>query len=194
MVSPYTRLLSRFPFTLLLRLFMIHPKPDLPVLFPNGPSVNPIHDWASRIQELGKEVESCFVQEIKYCKCTTSQLHEFLLVRVRHQATSNDAYLAVDRSPRSSLEPIHSPTDEIIQAARISSFTVPAYDRVVVSHDGTERCVTDHQGKFDVIASMTFGQSTPPNLIYFATLADVVSAYAKYRVKQNQCYWFAFSI
>ena len=196
MALSFNRLFSHFSLTPLLRLFMDPRKPDLPDLFPNGQSVSPIHDWARRIQAAGKEVENCFVQEIKYCKCTTSQLHEFLLVRVHYNAetTTHTAYLTLDRSPESSLDSLHSSSGELAQAARISSRSVPAYDRVMVSHDGTERCVTDHQGKFDVIATMTLDRSASSSLIAFATLADVVSAHADYRVTRNQCYWFAFSI
>jgi hypothetical protein len=196
MATSFLRSLSR-AFAPFLRLFMTDPKPDdLPDLFPRAQSVSPIQDWAHRIQNLGDKAACCFVESAEYCKCTEDSLHEFLIVCIRHQPTGHKTYLAVNRSPRSSLDVPRSSSEELVHTVKmISSSPVPAFDTVTVSHDGTVECITPPKGTFDVIAAMTFAQPEPPTVIFFATLAEVVSAHQpSYQLIEHQCYWFAFSI
>jgi hypothetical protein len=195
----YPHFLSRLSLTRLLRLFMSGPRPDLPDVFPHGTTTTvAVHDWARRIQDIGTEIDCCLVQEIKYCKCIADRKeHEFLVIRIRYQAdVAHENYLTVDRCPESSPESQRSSSDEVMRGSKIaSSRPVAADDCVVLSKDGTERCVTERQGKFQVIAVMTFKPPKAPNLVTLATLFNVVSKHApNYHIKHNQCYWFAFTV
>jgi hypothetical protein len=197
MATSYLRSLFHFSFAPLFRLFMTQPRPDdLPELFPDTPSINGVYHWALRIQTLEDKADCCFVETIKYCKCTQPAYHEFLVICIRHQPTGHKAYLAINRSSSSPLDPPRTSSEELLQTARIlSSSLAPASDTVTVSHDGTAKCVIPPKGDFNVIAIMTFAQPLPPTVVYLASLAKVVSAHRpNYQIIYNQCYWHTFSI
>ncbi|EGO22557.1 hypothetical protein SERLADRAFT_473547, partial [Serpula lacrymans var. lacrymans S7.9] len=115
------------------------------ILFPEVEYVAPVGDWAHRVQAHPDSLR-CRIRKIVHCKSKSSSNHEFLLVHVR-QPSRTKAVLLVERvasftdsdsssilSDDDSSYDQHTHINPVLASISVS---LPARDRVRISHDGT---------------------------------------------------------
>jgi hypothetical protein len=145
--------------------------------------------WTSVLSKY-EIAEACVLISVVHYKCTKGNENEFLLVRVRHPCGAI-ALLSVDRSLARAAAAI-KPDPETSASA---SWRLPVGDRIIVSPDGSERCIKAHFESCKPARTLTFPEqssTTPrPSLAQFSVLLSVVTQEDDCPTHDPACYWFA---
>jgi hypothetical protein len=167
-----------------------------PMLFPSGKTVCTVSGWAAIIGEYGPS-EDCTVTKVKYFKCAKAKQHEFLVVQATHKTSGALVILATDRTGRREEENESSAGMKRESFAIASSSLVPANNRIILSYDGTEECVTRQiKGRSNSLATLDYSSSSsPPTILQLSVILDVVRlSEPKYGLYRGQCYWYASAV
>jgi hypothetical protein len=107
-------------------------RPAIPTLFPRGEYHVPTLTWEESIQHTDG-IEVCLWSEVSHYKRKGDKEHGFIIAYIQHPS-SHVAVLCADRVPECSDGSSGLKGDAVALA---SSAKRPAYDRVMVSYDGT---------------------------------------------------------